>query len=67
MAGDYEAVLEAALQREIGDPPREEDYRGDFRGFDRALIAWLVDKRRTARKLSRRLPRTPLNQIGKEY
>lgn len=39
---------------EIGPPPREADFEGDFVAFDRARTAYEIDFRQTARQLQRR-------------
>lgn len=43
--------VEARVRAIIGDPPKEEDFPGDYLAFDRAAAAYELDKRQTVRQV----------------
>jgi hypothetical protein len=49
-ASDGEPTQDA-IEREIGKPPKEEDFKGDFIAYERALTAYETDKRFVSREL----------------
>jgi len=54
-AGVRPEDIDVAVERIIGKPPREEDFRGDYTGYDRALTAYELDKRQTTREVRRQV------------
>lgn len=52
-AGDD--ALARAVEAEVGAPPKEEDYKGDYLAFERALTAYEADKRIVTREVKRDL------------
>lgn len=42
-------AFEYAVHQEIGDPPREEDYKGNYVAFHEARQAWEIDRRQVTR------------------
>lgn len=47
--------LAKALETEIGAPPKEEDFKGDYLAYERALTAYETEKRIVARDIKRQL------------
>lgn len=51
---DDGASIEAAVRNEIGEPPKEEDFKGDFFAYERALTAYETEKRIVTREVKGR-------------
>lgn len=45
--------VEKAVLAEIGEPPKEADFNGDFLAFERAMIAYEADKRLVTREIKK--------------
>jgi hypothetical protein len=43
--------LEAAVRAKIGNPPKEDEFNGDYLAFERAMTAYETDKRLTTREV----------------
>lgn len=50
-AADDPAALDAMVKAEIGDPPKEDDYAGDWFAYERALTAYETEKRIATRDI----------------
>lgn len=48
------APSKEAIEKLIGDPPKEEDFKGDFLAFERAQTAYELDRRIATRELKQR-------------
>ena len=48
---DDGAALQSAVEREIGPPPREEDFKGDYLAYEREMQSYRTDYRITQREL----------------
>jgi len=46
-----EADVASEVERIIGKPPKEEDYKGDYLAFERAQTAYELDKRQVTREV----------------
>lgn len=51
---DDSASIEAAVRNEIGEPPKEDDFKGDFFAYERALTAYETEKRIVTREVKGR-------------
>lgn len=51
---DDSASIEAAVRNEIGEPPKEADFNGDFFAYERALTAYETEKRIVTREVKGR-------------
>ena len=51
---DDSASIDAAVRNEIGDPPKEEDFKGDWFAYERALTAYETEKRIVTREVKGR-------------
>jgi hypothetical protein len=49
-SGDGE-VNAGELERRIGKPPKEDDFKGDYLAYERALTAYELDKRQVTREM----------------
>jgi hypothetical protein len=54
-AGVRPEDVDGAVERIIGKPPKEEEYRGDYLAYERALTAYELDKRQTTREVRRQV------------
>lgn len=52
-AADDKAALDDLVRKEVGDPPKEDDYGGDWFAYERALTAYEADKRIATREIRR--------------
>lgn len=52
-AADDKAALDDLVLKEVGDPPKEEDFNGDWFAYERALTAYEADKRIATREIRR--------------
>lgn len=52
-AADDKAALDGLVRQEIGDPPKEEDFKDDWFAYERALTAYETEKRIATRDLRR--------------
>lgn len=52
-AADDKAVLDDLVRKEVGEPPKEDDYGGDWFAYERALTAYEADKRIATREIRR--------------
>ncbi len=52
-----EADVANAVEEIVGKAPKEEDYKGDYLAFERALTAYELDKRQAAREVKGRIHR----------
>lgn len=50
-AADDPAALDALVKAEIGAPPKEDDYAGDWFAYERALTAYETEKRIATREI----------------
>lgn len=50
-AADDPAALDALVREEVGEPPKEDDFNGDWFAYERALNAYETDKRIVTRDL----------------
>lgn len=50
-AVDDSAAIDALVRKQIGDPPKEEDYQGDWFAYERAQTAYETDRRITTREV----------------
>lgn len=46
-------VPQDVIEKEIGSKPKEEDFKGDFLAFERAMTAYELDARQAAREIRR--------------
>jgi hypothetical protein len=54
-AGVRPEDVDGAVERIIGKPPKEEEFRGDYLAYERALTAYELDKRQTTREVRRQV------------
>lgn len=52
-AADDKAALDDLVRKDIGDPPKEEDFSGDWFAYERALTAYETEKRIATRDIRR--------------
>lgn len=52
-AADDKSALDDLVRKEVGDPPKEDDYGGDWFAYERALTAYEADKRIATREIRR--------------
>ena len=52
-AVDDKATLDELVRKEVGEPPKEEDFNGDWFAYERALTAFEADKRIATREIRR--------------
>ncbi|MCO5092656.1 hypothetical protein [Bosea sp. (in: a-proteobacteria)] len=52
-AADDKAALDDLVRREVGEPPNEEDFNGDWFAYERALTAYETEKRIATRDIRR--------------
>lgn len=52
-AVDDKATLDDLVRKEVGDPPKEDDFNGDWFAYERALTAYEADKRIATREIRR--------------
>lgn len=52
-AADDAATLDAMVRQEVGEPPKEDEFNGDFLAYERALTAYETEKRIVARDIRR--------------
>lgn len=52
-AADDKATLDDLVRKEVGDPPKEDDFSGDWFAYERALTAYEADKRIATREIRR--------------
>ncbi len=52
-AVDDKAALDDLVRKEVGDPPKEEDFNGDWFAYERALTAYETEKRIATRDIRR--------------
>lgn len=62
-AGRDSGVSQEAIEREIGPPPKEEDFAGDFLRFERAATAYELDKRQVERELRKSLQHAETQKV----
>ncbi|MEK1931858.1 MAG: hypothetical protein AAAC47_19160 [Pararhizobium sp.] len=52
-AADDKAALDELVRKDIGDPPKEDDFNGDWFAYERALTAYETEKRIATRDIRR--------------
>lgn len=52
-AAEDKATLDALVRQEVGEPPKEDDFNGDWFAYERALTAYEADKRIATREIRR--------------
>lgn len=52
-AADDKAALDDLVRKEVGDPPKEDEFNGDWFAYERALTAYEADKRIATREIRR--------------
>lgn len=52
-AADDKAILDELVRKDIGDPPKEEDFKDDWFAYERALTAYETEKRIATRDIRR--------------
>lgn len=52
-AADDKAALDDLVRKDIGDPPKEEDFKDDWFAYERALTAYETEKRIATRDIRR--------------
>lgn len=53
-AADDSDAIKAVVRKEIGDPPKEEDFPGDWFAYERALTAYATEERIVTREIKGR-------------
>jgi hypothetical protein len=46
-------AIEARVQQEIGEPPKQDDFKGDYIGFEREMQAYLSEQRMVRREVKK--------------
>ena len=50
-----QADIDAIIAQEVGDPPKEDDFNGDWFAYERAMTAYEADKRQVTRQVKNRV------------